>query len=76
MNLEKLLASLHDAVATKLLERVLSADAKPADFAQAIKFLSDNGIDLNTRKGDKLDTLASAVLDELPFTDMNDVTQH
>ena len=76
MTLDELLASLHDAVASKLLERILSDDAKPADFAQAIKFLSDNGIDINSRKGDKVDILANSVLEELPFTDVNDAVQH
>lgn len=76
MTLEEILAELHDEVGKQLLERIRSGEAKASDFGQAIKFLSDNGIDLAARKSETLDQLGSAVLGELPFTDINDVTQH
>lgn len=76
MTLEQLLQELHDEVGKQLLARIKSGEAKPADFAQAIKFLSDNGIDLPSRKGDNLDQLGAAVLGSLPFTDASDMTQH
>jgi len=36
--------ALHETVARVLRERIESGEAKPADIANAIKFLKDNGI--------------------------------
>lgn len=41
---EDKLASLHGVVLDGLLARLKSSEAKPADFAAAIKFLKDNNI--------------------------------
>lgn len=42
---QKILKTLHAAVASELLSRVQSGGARPADISNAIKFLKDNGID-------------------------------
>lgn len=62
--LEKLLSSLHTAVAQELLDRLESgAECKPADISNAIKFLKDNNIDALPVQGSPLDGLLGA----LPF---------
>jgi len=63
MDIDKLLADLHVAVGSELLERIQTGEAKPADIANAIKFLKDNDIqalavDDNPLKG---------LIDSLPF---------
>ena len=63
ISLEQTLATLHTAVATELLDRIRSGDAKPADMSNAIKFLKDNHIDAMPVQGSPLDGL----LNSLPF---------
>lgn len=63
ISLEQTLATLHTAVATELLDRVRSGEAKPADISNAIKFLKDNNIDAMPVQGSPLDGL----LNSLPF---------
>ena len=63
ISLEQTLATLHTAVATELLDRVRSGEAKPADISNAIKFLKDNHIDAMPVQGSPLDGL----LNSLPF---------
>lgn len=62
-SLDKMLSTLHTAVAQELLDRVRSGDAKPADISNAIKFLKDNNIDAMPVQGSPLDGLLGA----LPF---------
>jgi hypothetical protein len=64
MNSNEMLQLLHTAVAEELLERIKSGDAKPADMANAIKFLKDNGIDALPTEGSPLGNL----LEALPFS--------
>ena len=63
-SLDKMLSTLHCAVAQELLDRVQSGDAKPADISNAIKFLKDNNIDAVPVQGSPLDGLMGS----LPFT--------
>jgi hypothetical protein len=63
ISLEQTLATLHTAVATELLDRVRSGEARPADISNAIKFLKDNHIDAMPVQGSPLDGL----LNSLPF---------
>lgn len=63
ISLEQTLATLHTAVATELLDRVRSGEARPADISNAIKFLKDNNIDAMPVQGSPLDGL----LNSLPF---------
>lgn len=39
-----LLEQLHGVVAAEFIERIRSGEAKSADLAAAVKFLSDNGV--------------------------------
>lgn len=73
---KELLEALHRAVGEQLLERIESGEAKASDFAQAIKFLSDNGIEAIPTDNNALGQLEGALKDKLPFTDTNDLTQH
>ena len=63
ISLEQTLATLHTAVATELLDRVRSGEARPADISNAIQFLKDNHIDAMPVQGSPLDGL----LNSLPF---------
>ena len=63
ISLEQTLSTLHTAVATELLDRVRSGEARPADISNAIKFLRDNHIDAMPVQGSPLDGL----LNSLPF---------
>ena len=62
-SLDKMLSTLHVAVAQELLDRIAAGDAKPADISNAIKFLKDNNIDAVPVQGSPLDGLLGA----LPF---------
>lgn len=73
---KELLERLHAAVGEQLLERILSGEAKASDFAQAIKFLSDNGIEAIPTDNNALGALEGALKDRLPFTDMSDPVAH
>ena len=74
-DLQQVLEQLHTEVGLQLLERIRSGNAKASDFGQAIKFLSDNGIDIESLKKGTMDELGSAVLGQLPFSNPADVTQ-
>lgn len=63
MSLEQTLELLHVAVAEELLERVRTGEAKPADIANAIKFLKDNNVDAVITEDSPMKNL----LDNLPF---------
>jgi hypothetical protein len=76
--------TLHQFVAEQLLAELKIANSRPACsecgskpgiapalFAQAIKFLKDNGIDQPARSGNKVDALKSAMP---TFDDDNVVT--
>lgn len=60
---EELLSKLHGAVATELLRRVETGEASPADIAQAVKLLKDNGIEVIVTPTNPLGKLAGV----LPF---------
>ena len=42
---KEILEELHGTVAVELLNRIRNGEARPADMANAIKFLKDNGIE-------------------------------
>jgi|TARA_Y100000310_G_scaffold189240_1_gene189203 hypothetical protein len=58
-----ILETLHGAVAKELLDRIRSGEARPADMANAIKFLKDNGIEGLPIEGSPLGNLVS----QMPF---------
>lgn len=66
---KELLEALHAAVGEQLLARVRSGEATASDFAQAIKFLKDNGIEAIPTGNNALGALEGALKDRLPFTD-------
>lgn len=67
-----LLHQLHEAVGSKLLERIQSGEATASEFAQAIKFLKDNGIEAIPGANDSLQQLENSLKGKLPFTDLSD----
>ena len=60
---EDTLAALHDHVARKLIEKVLSGEATAAEMANAIRFLKDNGIEARADPGSALGALVDALPD-------------
>lgn len=68
---KELLEQLHNVVGTQLLERIKSGEASASDFAQAIKFLSDN--DISSVKNPSVNAL-NDLLGKMPFSDPNDPT--
>lgn len=66
-DLKKLVNSLQDAVAEKLLERVQSDDVAPAEINAAITFLKNNGIsvDIGVHKNNSVAKLRAV----MPFGD-------
>jgi len=66
-DLEQVMASLHEALAKDLLDRVRTGEATAADMSNAIRFLKDNGIDAHLVKDSPLENLAKI----LPFKDPN-----
>jgi hypothetical protein len=60
---QDLLEALHMAVGSELLDRIKAGEAKPADIANAIKFLKDNDIQAMVTEDNPL----KGLLDSLPF---------
>lgn len=54
---EDLLATLHSAVAQDLLKRIKAGEASPQLINAAIKFLKDNGIEVDPANSEDLDAL-------------------
>ena len=62
---EKLFDKLHDELATTLLNKIQSGEAKASDLNVARQFLRDNGIMGVPQENSPLKNL----MDELPFTE-------
>ena len=60
---KEVLEELHGTVAVELLNRIRNGEARPADMANAIKFLKDNGIEGLPIEGSPLGNLVS----QMPF---------
>lgn len=71
----ELLNQLHQAVGNQLLERIQSGEATAAEFAQAIKFLKDNGIEAIPTNNNALMALQGSLAERLPFSDPADPLQ-
>lgn len=69
---KELLEMLHAAVGEKLLARIQSGEATASDFAQAIKFLKDNGIEAIPTGNNALQRLGETLASQLPFTEPSD----
>lgn len=59
------LEALHEAVASDLLDKIKSGEAKASDLAVAVKFLKDNGIEAIPTNQNPLGSILAA----LPFAD-------
>lgn len=70
-NLEDILKNLHSSLARKLLERIESGEATAAEFTAAIKFLKDNGIDLDASQAPE-DHPVNQLADKVPFPDTDE----
>jgi len=58
---KELLEELHGTVAVELLNRIRNGEARPADMANAIKFLKDNGIEGLPVAGSPLGNLVNSM---------------
>ena len=58
---KEILEELHGTVALELLNRIRNGDARPADMANAIKFLKDNGIEGLPVEGSPLGNLVNSM---------------
>ena len=64
---EDLMETLFVTASQKLIARLKSGDATPADFKNAIQLLKDNGITCDVRTGPN--DLMKELLAELPFSE-------
>lgn len=62
---KNMLEALHEAVASDLLTKIKSGEAKASDLAVAVKFLKDNGIEAIPANNNPL----AGILAALPFAD-------
>jgi hypothetical protein len=67
------LRELHTKVGEKLLAKIASGEADARDFANAIKFLKDNGIDGIPKFSKPLKDLSTEL--GLPFDGQSDILQ-
>ena len=58
---KEVLEELHGTVAVELLTRIRNGEARPADMANAIKFLKDNGIEGLPVEGSPLGNLVNSM---------------
>jgi len=58
---KEVLEELHGSVALELLRRIRSGEALPADIANSIKFLKDNGIEGLPAEGSPLGNLVNSM---------------
>ncbi len=58
---KEILEELHGTVAVELLNRIRNGEARPADMANAIKFLKDNGIEGLPVAGSPLGNLVNSM---------------
>ena len=58
---KEILEELHGTVAVELLNRIRNGEARPADMANAIKFLKDNGIEGLPIEGSPLGNLVNSM---------------
>jgi len=68
MDLNKILALLHEEMAQKLLDKVRGGEVTAAELNVARQFLKDNNIDSTPKEGTPLANL----VEELPFTGDDD----
>ena len=65
------LSTLYEAVATELLTKIESGEAKPADLAVAVRFLKDNDITALPVNDNALQQL----MESMPFPSEKDIAK-
>jgi len=68
---KEVLEELHGTVAVELLNRIRNGEARPADMANAIKFLKDNGIEGLPVAGSPLGNLVNS----MPFPSREELSE-
>ena len=68
---KEVLEELHGTVAVELLNRIRNGEARPADMANAIKFLKDNGIEGLPVAGSPLGNLVNS----MPFPTSEELSE-
>ena len=68
---KEILEELHGTVAVELLNRIRNGEARPADMANAIKFLKDNGIEGLPVAGSPLGNLVNS----MPFPTREELSE-
>ena len=68
---KEVLEELHGTVAVELLNRIRNGEARPADMANAIKFLKDNGIEGLPVVGSPLGNLVNS----MPFPSRDELRE-
>jgi len=68
---KEVLEELHGTVAVELLNRIRNGEARPADMANAIKFLKDNGIEGLPVAGSPLGNLVNS----MPFPTREELSE-
>ena len=68
---KEVLEELHGTVAVELLNRIRNGEARPADMANAIKFLKDNGIEGLPVVGSPLGNLVNS----MPFPTREELSE-
>ena len=68
---KEVLEELHGTVAVELLNRIRNGEARPADMANAIKFLKDNGIERLPVAGSPLGNLVNS----MPFPTREELSE-
>ena len=68
---KEVLEELHGTVAVELLNRIRNGEARPADIANAIKFLKDNGIEGLPVAGSPLGNLVNS----MPFPTREELSE-
>ena len=68
---KEILEELHGTVAVELLNRIRNGEARPADMANAIKFLKDNGIEGLPVVGSPLGNLVNS----MPFPTREELSE-
>jgi hypothetical protein len=64
-----ILGELHEAVATTLLDKIKSGEARSADLGVAVRFLKDNGIEAMPVHNNPL----ARLLESLPFDEDDEI---
>ena len=68
---DKILGTLHEALARELKNRIDSGEATAAELSAAIRFLKDNDITALATESNPLGQMLDSLEKRLPFSDPN-----